>query len=305
MNPLVSVVIPTYNRARDLKHALQSVIDQSYAEWEALIVDNHSTDETQRVVEAFGDRRMRLFSVHNHGVIAVSRNHGLRHARGTYVAFLDSDDWWCARKLERSLQQLEAGADLVYHDLYVARPHNKHSRFRRVATRTLASPVREDLLAHGNGLANSSVVVRRELLLRVGGLSEDPGLVSWEDFDCWLRLAALTERFRRIPEPLGYYSLGPANMTSPQRNLRNLELIRDLYLWPRAGGRERELPAWYHYGTGRAHYRLRNYRLARWHLAQALGGQLSASVRVRAMMTLCQSLLRAVVPRSLGGGTSA
>ena len=81
----------------------------------------------------------------------------------------------------------------------------------------MPSPAFKFLIDRGNVLTNSSVVARRNLLLGIGGLSEDPGLIAWEDFDCWLRLAKVTDKFQRLPEPLGWYWVGGGNLTSPQR----------------------------------------------------------------------------------------
>ena len=92
---------------------------------EILIVDNHSTDNTDSVVKSFDDPRVQFFRNHNEGVVAVSRNFGLKHAVGEYIAFLDSDDWWHPQKLEVSLKYLERGADVVYHDLFRAKKSNQ------------------------------------------------------------------------------------------------------------------------------------------------------------------------------------
>ena len=100
MNPLVSIIIPTYNRANDLKRALQSVFDQTFTDWEILVVDNHSIDETDSLIKSFNDPKIKLLKIHNEGVIAKSRNLGFKHALGEYIAFLDSDDWWKPKKLE-------------------------------------------------------------------------------------------------------------------------------------------------------------------------------------------------------------
>src|SRR3989338_2810117 len=102
MKPIVSIVIPTYNRACDLERALKSVLAQTYSNWEALVVDNHSSDNTDDVVKSLNDSRLKLFKIHNDGVIAASRNAGVKHATGEYIAFLDSDDWWMPQKLEES-----------------------------------------------------------------------------------------------------------------------------------------------------------------------------------------------------------
>lgn len=286
MSPRVSVVIPTYNRARDLRRALASVVAQSWGHWEILVVDNHSEDDTARVVEEFREPRMQLLSVHNQGVIGVSRNCGVAHAQGEYVAFLDSDDWWLPAKLERCVRELDAGADVVYHDLYLARTDSSRPRLRRARTWRLASPVLADLLERGNALVNSGVVVRRSTLLAAGGLSEDPRVAAWEDYECWLRLARLTERFHRLGGALGFYWAGGGNVTAPARTVRNLTHMREMCLAPAGRLRDSELPGWYHYNLGRAHLLLGAYREAAYHLRHAARGTLTPATRFRGLVSL-------------------
>lgn len=292
MSPLVSVVIPTYNRAAELRRALESVIGQTWTNWEVLVVDNHSTDGTREMVESLRVGRIRLLSVHNQGVIAVSRNVGVASSAGDYVAFLDSDDWWSRRKLEQSVRALTTGADLVYHDLYLARSTRGGMRWRRSRTRALASPVFDDLIEGGNALRNSGVVVRRKLLVEIGGLSEDPKLVSWEDYDCWLRLARVTEAFSRIAEPLGYYWVGGGNTSSPERTMLNLRHFRDIYLTPAGRFREEDMPGWYHYGMGRAYYHLDDFQNALRSMELAMRRPLPRAQRVKAVMTFGESWIR-------------
>ncbi|HXO65197.1 MAG TPA: glycosyltransferase family 2 protein [Steroidobacteraceae bacterium] len=292
MSARVSVIIPTYNRARDLRRALASVISQSLQDWEVLVVDNHSQDDTARVVEEFRDARVRLLSVHNHGVIGVSRNLGVAHAGGEYLAFLDSDDWWLPAKLERCVRALDAGADVVYHDLYLARSSSARPRLRRAATRPLASPVLTDLLQGGNALVNSGVAVRRSTLLAAGGLSEEPRVASWEDYDCWLRLARITERFHRVGGALGFYWAGGGNVTAPARTVRNLAHLREIYFAPAGCARDSDLPGWYHYSLGRAHCQLGAYREAVHHLRHAAGGTLTPATRLRSLVALAYALAR-------------
>jgi len=117
LKDLISVVIPTYNRADDLKKAIESVINQTYADWELLVIDNHSTDHTREIIDNINDKRIRLFEIDNQGVIAASRNLGINNSKGKYVAFLDSDDIWTEDKLEKSMFWLNQGYDVVYHDM--------------------------------------------------------------------------------------------------------------------------------------------------------------------------------------------
>ena len=114
--PEVSIIIPTYNKGEYIGKCLQSVIDQTFTDWEAIIVNNFSEDNTVDIVKGFNEPRFHLINFKNHGVIAASRNRGIRSAKGKYIAFLDSDDWWYPKKLEIVLKYFNK-ADVVYHDL--------------------------------------------------------------------------------------------------------------------------------------------------------------------------------------------
>jgi glycosyltransferase involved in cell wall biosynthesis len=257
---LVSIVIPTYNAAHLLVRALQSVIDQTYQNWEALVIDNHSSDNTDEVVLGFRDSRIRLLKVRNEGVIAVSRNLGIRESIGHWVAVLDADDWWKSDKLELSVDALSKGADIVYHDLLRTGPQPLNLFARRVIrSRKLLPPVYDDLVNFGNALLNSSVVVCRELLLNVGGLSENPRLVAAEDFECWLRVARLTDRFYRIPGAHGCYWIGNANTSSSGRTLVCLSELRDHCLMSSESGVERYSPSWLSFALAKANYEVCDY----------------------------------------------
>ena len=212
--PLVSVIIPNYNHGRFLGRALQSVVDQTYKSWEAIVIDNHSTDCTNEVLSCFDDPRIKSIKIHNNGVIAASRNAGIREAQGQWLAFLDSDDWWTPTKLYTSCRALECGADVVYHDLYVVRETHPHLSRERVKASEPNYPVLSSLMCNGMSIPNSSVVVRRELVQRIGGINEDRELISVEDFDTWLTLAKITERFIRTTECDGYYWVGEGNMSA-------------------------------------------------------------------------------------------
>ena len=103
---LFSIVIPTYNRANLIKRCIESVINQTYQNWEAIIVDNYSEDNTEEIVSSFNDERIRFYKNHNYGVISVSRNFALDNSNGHWICFLDSDDSWASDKLEQILPYL-------------------------------------------------------------------------------------------------------------------------------------------------------------------------------------------------------
>ena len=261
--PLVSIVIPTYNRACDLEQALKTVQSQTYMNWEVLIVDNYSTDNTDEMINGLNDERIKLFKIHNNGVIAVSRNLGIQHALGEYVAFLDSDDWWAPRKLEESLKYLEAGEDVVYHDLFLVTKHSQRLHWRKAKVRDLNSPVFNDLVKNGNGLNNSSVVLRKGILQKIGGISENVALITMEDYDAWLRAAKITEKFKRIPKTLGYYWAGGGNASNASSTITALKSFEEVHADDIENLSAGNGFLWVNYSKGRAYYKLGSYDIAK------------------------------------------
>lgn len=255
----VSVIIRTYNRGYCLGRAIESVLHQTFGDWELLIVDNHSTDNTAELVASYQHPGIKYLQIQNHGIIAASINLALRHAKGAYIAILDSDDWWMPEKLELSLQALRRGADLVYHDLYLLREGELRPKlWRKTKTRRLKPPVFDDLLHNGNAINNSSVVVRRELLEKTGGFSEDRRLIAAEDYDTWLRMAKSSDAFSRLPWCLGYYAVGADNLSSAERTTINVQRLIELYgseIRQNGGG----IPAWMSYSLCSAHYKCGAY----------------------------------------------
>ena len=254
MNPLISVVIPTYNREKELNRALLSVLNQTYSNWEVLVVDNHSDDRTEDMICSLNDKRVRIFKIHNNGVIAASRNLGIKHSKGEYIAFLDSDDWWKSNKLEVSVSFLKKGADFVFHPLNIVTNLNQKVFFRKLNSRNLKAPVFEDLIVKGNPISNSSVVVKKSILNKIGGLSEDYQLIAIEDFDAWLRISKITNNFAMIPEFLGYYWVGGGNTSNPIQNLETIKAFEKRYSNELSSlGKENGL-WWSNYLKGRAYY---------------------------------------------------
>jgi glycosyltransferase involved in cell wall biosynthesis len=266
MNPLVSIIIPTYNRAKDLKRALQSVFDQTFTGWEVLVVDNHSVDDTDNLIKSFSDPRIKLFKIRNEGVIAASRNLGLKHALGEYIAFLDSDDWWLPKKLEESIKYLNQGEDVVYHNLFWVTKSDQKLFWKKTCGRDLKDPIFNDLLEKGNGLINSSVVIRKELLNMVKGLSEDKNLVGAEDYEAWLRIAKVSDKFKKIPQTLGYYWAGGGNITSPDRAIKYIAVLEKLYVETIPDLDVRCSIFWLNYTKGRAFFCLKDYAMAKKYL---------------------------------------
>lgn len=217
-SPTVSVVIPTYNHAQFLRAAIQSVLDQTFSDWEAIIVNNYSEDETVEIVASYDDPRIRLVDFHNHGIIAAARNHGMALAQGEFVAFLDSDDIWYPEKLKRCIEKLQEGNDVVCHGeawVKTGRPPRQMLYGPQRRTRYLS------LLYDGNCLSTSATVVRKTALDSVDGFSENPQMVTAEDYELWLKLAKAGCRFALVDEVLGEYHIHGGNQSKAV--IRNLK----------------------------------------------------------------------------------
>jgi glycosyltransferase involved in cell wall biosynthesis len=210
--PLVSVVIPTYNHAQFLRRALQSVLDQNYTNWEAIVVDNHSTDNTDEVMASFVDPRISYLKIHNYGVIATSRNVGIRATKGAWLAFLDSDDLWYPRKLETVINS-------VRDDLSIDVCSTDEMQFNLatgVKTPLIYGPYcpnfYRELLLNGNRLSTSATLVRREFMTKHGLLfRENKEFVTAEDYDFWMMLALAGANFKFISSIQGEYTIHMTN----------------------------------------------------------------------------------------------
>jgi glycosyltransferase involved in cell wall biosynthesis len=227
--PEYSIIIPTYNHAEYLGRCIESLLCQTNSNWEAIIVNNFSQDNTIVVVNKYQDERIKLINFSNNGVIAASRNIGIRQAQSSYVAFLDSDDWWYPNKLETITKYLSQG-EILYHDLDLYTPRGKR-RFKKSQGRRLAVPPFIDLIVNGNAIPNSSAVVKKTLLEQVGGLSEDRNLVAVEDYDLWLRLGKITDKFHYIPQSLGGYWVGDTSISEvSKKQVARIEALYERHL---------------------------------------------------------------------------
>lgn len=229
MDPAVSIIIPTYNRADLIGETLQSVLGQTYQSFEIIVVDDGSRDGTEKVVAALGDPRIRYFWKTNSGLPAPNRNVAIRMSRGRYIAFLDSDDLWLPEKLAIQIQWMEAHPNvgltctnaLGFDGTKPAWRLNKISLVRR---RTLSDLLQE------NFIANLTVVVRRECLDRVGLFNEDPQLRALEDYELWIRIAACYP-FAYLPSVTARYRVHERNLETKdaaitiQRTIAMLRLL--------------------------------------------------------------------------------
>lgn len=220
--PLVSVIIPTFNRLFTLRQALQSIFDQTFKDFEIIVVDNLSTDGTPEYITSLADPRIRYFSnrcipfLQNpaYGIIAANRNIGIRNARGAYIAFLDSDDLWLPDKLEKQIRFLQENAETawVFGDIELFEHETGRSSGDISPPRMMRKGWFGPDLIQGNFIATATMTVRREVLLEVGCFDESPELKRREDWDLWLRVAA-NHMGGYLPEVVARYRSHQTNET--------------------------------------------------------------------------------------------
>lgn len=288
MKPLFSVVIPTYNRAIKLKRAIESVLDQSYDNFEILVMDDGSTDDTSTVVASYDDSRITYIWDKNFGGPSRPRNRGVAIAKGEWVCFLDADDWWAKDKLQVCFDAITEQVDFIYHDLEIVTDSPKPFRRKIMKCRQVKTPVLIDLLLKGNTILNSSVVVRRSLLNKIGGIDESREMIAAEDYNTWLRIARLTDQFKYLPRTLGYYLIHSEGISQKDMSISTQSAIAEFI--PLLSERQEFLiEAQLSYVKGRFNYLIGNYPDAKKNLLVALRhGQPNISLKSLWMIAILQ-----------------
>ncbi len=232
----VSVILPTYNRATLIGRAVESVLNQTYRDFELIIVDDGSTDDTEKVVKSFSDERI-YYTKHkvNKGA-AAARNTGLKLAKGELIAFQDSDDEWLPEKLEKQVKVIQTGSPklgLVYHNMK-SFPLNDGSSVTWVPIHItpedgiVYSHFLSEFIRPEWGIAMQTTVIKKECFNRVGGFDER--LRRCIDTDLFIRISKYYY-FYHIDEPLVNFSyMVPGGIrTDDMAAIRGQELILNKY----------------------------------------------------------------------------
>jgi glycosyltransferase involved in cell wall biosynthesis len=228
--PAVSVILPVFNGEAFIQTALESVLSQTFQNFELIVVDDGSTDATMAIVESYGDR-LQILRQQNAGH-ASARNAAARKANGDWIAMIDADDVWHPEKLQQQLA-VATLADVVY-----TATHNFEDSLRvDEATftngRCPSGDVFDDLMLD-NFVTHSSILMRRDKFFAAGGYDES--LRTTSDWDLWLRMSAAGCRFHGIPVPLTHYRW--RNNSNSRNHARTcadrLQVLRRAMLHPRA-----------------------------------------------------------------------
>src|SRR3989344_1906395 len=207
MSPLkVSILITTWNRAHLISRAIQSAIDQDFKDWELIIADDGSTDNTEKICKEWEkkDHRIKYFRAPHFGRIAKISNFGLKHAKGEYVAILDDDDMWAATdKLTKQVKFLDENKDYVAcGGGYVIIDKNEKEKSRLLKPEEHENIIENALLA--NPMVNTTAMFRKSAAEKVGFYDET--LPEFADWDFWLKMG-LAGKLYNFPLHFAYYQM--------------------------------------------------------------------------------------------------
>ena len=228
--PTVSIIIPTYNRAHLVGRAIESVLNQTYQDFEIIVVDDDSTDNTQKVVNEFQkkDKRIKYIKMNVNKGSAAARNIGIKIARGDYIAFLDSDDEWLPEKLEKQIRLFFANKNLGFvscNTIILNFSGQKKAEYKISRSHNYFLT----LLERNIICSSSSVIIKKGIIGDIGYFDENLRLA--QDWEMWIRVAQ-KYAFDFMPEPLlKYYSHSNGYISKTYKNSLNyiLQKYRTYY----------------------------------------------------------------------------
>lgn len=236
-SPSVSIVMNCYNSSKFVKEAIESVIAQSFKDWELIFWDNQSTDESPEIFHSYSDSRLKYYRAEAHTTLGEARNLAASKSSGKWLSFIDCDDVWFTEKLEKQLASNGDGASGVgmLYGLVKIQINDGHAAtdvakyYSRLNIRPHAAENIFNRLLLGNFIIFSSVMVLRELFIKVGGI--DPTLKQNEDYDLLLKIA-LVSKAVCVDQLCVVYRIHASNNSHAQAELSYKENIRIFSLLP-------------------------------------------------------------------------
>lgn len=239
-NHLVSIITPTYNSSKYIRETIESVINQTYTNWELLITDDFSSDNTVKIVESYlrNDSRIKLFTLSKNSGPAIARNNSMNNSSGEYFAFCDSDDLWLENKLETQLGFMTQNNLSFCFTAYEIINHNGIPMSMTVDSSNSGVFTYSDMLKKRATLGCCTVMLRKKSFV---GLLEMPNIRTGQDYAFWLKLLKNTNHHAHIlPKILSKYRVSPNSISRNKlkkamrqfyiyRNIEKINLLKSFY----------------------------------------------------------------------------
>ena len=262
-----SVILVTYNSSRYIEESISSVLNQTYKNFELIIIDDGSTDKTINIIKKFKDNRIKYKYQTNQGP-SKARNFGIKISKSRWICFIDADDYWHKNKL-KVVNKFLSGNNLIYHklhkkvefkkqNLHITQSKLQYSLFQKYIGSKIKNPIAQNLLIYGNTIPTSSVVIRKKILKKFKSFDEK--LRIGEDYDLWLRLSLVTDKFMFIPENLGTYRIHIESATKKKKDITKLVMNIEKKYHHVLNNNEKVLNISRHeYSIGRKYFHLGQY----------------------------------------------
>jgi len=215
MNPLISIVVPIYNTEKYLIETVDSVLNQTYGNWELLLIDDGSSDGSREICEMYTNSNERIFYYYKeNGGQASARNFGIKQSKGKYISFLDSDDIWLPNKLSDQIEDLKKyNPDFLYGLGYYYYPKQEKELvpYEWICGEMTGNSF-FNTLYHSCAVNTNTVLIRKTLFNQVGYFNESEVMRGTEDWDLWLRIAKMVKKVYGSPKRNVYYRIHPGGI---------------------------------------------------------------------------------------------
>lgn len=220
--PKISVIMNCHNGKKYLKKSIQSVIRQSYKNWEIIFYDNKSTDKSEQIAKNFRDRRIKIFSSNRYLKLYEARNYAIKKASGEYISFLDTDDWWVKDKLEKQVYLInkKKGIKVIYSNFY---HYNQKTKKKVLHAKKIEAGKITNIMLRNYKIGILTVMISRSIFKKE---KFDINYNIIGDFDFFIKLS-LIYSFYTINEPLAYYRWHKSNYS--KKSIK--EYIREYDYW--------------------------------------------------------------------------
>jgi len=226
MNIMVSIIMPAFNASKYIEESIVSAQNQTYTDWELIVVDDGSTDNTAKIVHSLKASDPRINYIYQSNKrLGAARNTGLRFAKGKFIAFLDSDDLWMPEKLEKQLSVFNNhNVDLVYTNGYKLMETTQTVENYPTKSGTYTGTQMYQMQYIGNHIPVLSVLMKREWINKIGLHDENIHIFGCEDYDYWIRMAKNGANFYGMDEYLFKYRVHPQAMSQNHTKMKVAEL---------------------------------------------------------------------------------